>query len=51
VTGATGSFGRLPPDTSSSPRRPSTDEVAKILGRPTRTLAEWAADHAAAFRG
>ncbi|MEV0231746.1 NAD(P)H-binding protein [Nonomuraea sp. NPDC050786] len=28
---------------------PVTDEVAKILGRPARTFAEWAADHARLF--
>ncbi len=26
-----------------------TDEVAAILGRPARTFAQWAADHAADF--
>ena len=29
---------------------PLTGEVERILGRPARTYAEWAADHAAAFR-
>lgn len=29
---------------------PISDEVDKILGRPARSFAEWAADHAAAFR-
>ncbi|WP_055585432.1 NAD(P)H-binding protein [Streptacidiphilus griseoplanus] len=29
---------------------PATDEVRRILGRPARTFAEWAADHADAFR-
>jgi uncharacterized protein YbjT (DUF2867 family) len=29
---------------------PLTGEVERILGRPPRTYAEWAADHAAAFR-
>lgn len=29
---------------------PISGEVDKILGRPARTFAEWAADHAAAFR-
>jgi uncharacterized protein YbjT (DUF2867 family) len=29
---------------------PPTGEVEKILGRPARTFAEWAADHADAFR-
>ncbi|WP_441250438.1 NAD(P)H-binding protein [Kitasatospora sp. McL0602] len=33
------------------PQHPATGEVAKILGRPARTFADWAADHAAAFRG
>ncbi len=28
----------------------TTDEVKRILGRPARTFAEWATDHAAAFR-
>ncbi|WP_433430166.1 NAD(P)H-binding protein [Nonomuraea sp. CA-141351] len=28
---------------------PVTEEVAKILGRPARTFAEWAADHAGLF--
>ncbi|WP_272949019.1 hypothetical protein [Kribbella soli] len=27
-----------------------TDEVERVLGRPARTLADWVADHAAAFR-
>jgi uncharacterized protein YbjT (DUF2867 family) len=27
-----------------------TDEVDEVLGRPARTLGQWAADHAAAFR-
>lgn len=29
---------------------PTTGEVDKILGRPARSFAEWAADHAAAFQ-
>jgi uncharacterized protein YbjT (DUF2867 family) len=29
---------------------PITDAVDKILGRPARTYAQWAADHAAAFQ-
>jgi uncharacterized protein YbjT (DUF2867 family) len=29
---------------------PTTGEVARILGRPAHTYAEWVADHAAAFR-
>ncbi|MEU9044807.1 MULTISPECIES: NAD(P)H-binding protein [unclassified Kitasatospora] len=29
---------------------PTTDTVAQLLGRPARTFATWAADHAAAFR-
>ncbi len=29
---------------------PSSDTVEQILGRPALTFAEWAADHAAAFR-
>ncbi len=29
---------------------PVTGEVGKVLGRPARTYAQWAADHAAAFR-
>ncbi|MEV5710907.1 NAD(P)H-binding protein [Actinoallomurus sp. NPDC052274] len=33
------------------PAETVTDEVARILGRPARTYAEWAADHAAAFQG
>jgi uncharacterized protein YbjT (DUF2867 family) len=33
------------------PQHPATGEVAEILGRPARTFADWAADHAAAFRG
>jgi len=28
----------------------TTGEVDKILGRPARTFAEWAADHAADFQ-
>ncbi|MEV4475278.1 NAD(P)H-binding protein [Nonomuraea sp. NPDC049504] len=33
------------------PAEAVTDEVAKILGRPARTYADWVADHATAFRG
>ncbi|MFG1639403.1 hypothetical protein ACGFMK_03880 [Amycolatopsis sp. NPDC049252] len=33
------------------PQFPPTAEVEKILGRPARTFAEWAADHAADFGG
>ncbi|GAA4601938.1 NAD(P)H-binding protein [Actinoallomurus liliacearum] len=33
------------------PAETVTDEVARILGRPARTYAEWVADHAAAFQG
>ncbi|MFE0457865.1 NAD(P)H-binding protein [Kitasatospora sp. NPDC058965] len=29
---------------------PTTDTVARLLGRPARTFATWAAEHAAAFR-
>jgi hypothetical protein len=29
---------------------PVSGEVERILGRPARTYARWAADHAAAFR-
>jgi uncharacterized protein YbjT (DUF2867 family) len=29
---------------------PLTNDVERILGRPARAYAEWAADHAAAFR-
>jgi hypothetical protein len=29
---------------------PITDAVDKILGRPARTYAQWAVDHAAAFQ-
>jgi len=29
---------------------PLTGEVEKILGRPALTFAEWASDHASAFR-
>jgi hypothetical protein len=29
---------------------PLSGEVQRALGRPARTYAEWAADHAAAFR-
>ncbi|MEV5752739.1 NAD(P)H-binding protein [Actinoallomurus sp. NPDC052308] len=32
------------------PAETVTDEVARILGRPARTYAEWVADHAAAFQ-
>ncbi|WP_410629814.1 NAD(P)H-binding protein [Amycolatopsis sp. cmx-4-83] len=32
------------------PQFPPTAEVEKILGRPARTFADWAADHAADFR-
>jgi uncharacterized protein YbjT (DUF2867 family) len=32
------------------PAEAVTGEVERILGRPARTYAEWAADHAAAFR-
>ncbi|MEV6872649.1 NAD(P)H-binding protein [Amycolatopsis sp. NPDC051128] len=32
------------------PQFPPTPEVEKILGRPARTFAEWAADHADDFR-
>ncbi|WP_206061297.1 NAD(P)H-binding protein [Nonomuraea basaltis] len=31
-------------------QHPVTGDVEKVLGRPARTFAEWAADHAAAFR-
>jgi uncharacterized protein YbjT (DUF2867 family) len=33
------------------PQFPPTPEVEKILGRPARTFAEWAADHTADFGG
>ncbi len=32
------------------PQFPPTPELEKILGRPPRTFAEWAADHVAGFR-
>jgi uncharacterized protein YbjT (DUF2867 family) len=30
---------------------PTLDTVSEVLGRPARTVAEWAVDHAAAFGG
>ncbi|UOX86800.1 NAD(P)H-binding protein [Amycolatopsis sp. FBCC-B4732] len=33
------------------PQFPPTAEVEKIFGRPARTFADWAADHAADFQG
>ncbi|GHH84501.1 nucleotide-diphosphate-sugar epimerase [Kitasatospora indigofera] len=32
------------------PQHPGTDQVRSLLGRPARTFADWAADHADAFR-
>lgn len=33
-----------------APQEPPTEDVAKILGRPARTYADWVAEHADAFR-
>ncbi|WP_329494350.1 NAD(P)H-binding protein [Kitasatospora herbaricolor] len=32
------------------PQHPGTDQLRAVLGRPARTFADWAADHADAFR-
>ena len=53
VTGATGNVGRevvkLLADRVQRPG-PSSTAVEQILGRPARTFADWAADHADVFR-